>query len=73
LSTTYASEIALITKQFPAEPFVWRKKAQGGTLRLRFSDGIALLRGAGADVDDLEDLRWILWVMFTAVSLADDP
>ncbi|EJT99868.1 aspartate-tRNA ligase [Dacryopinax primogenitus] len=64
LSTRYASEIALIGRQFPAEPFMWRKKDQGGTLRLRFSEGISMLRGAGADVDDLEDLsteneRWL--------------
>ncbi|KZO96030.1 aspartate-tRNA ligase [Calocera viscosa TUFC12733] len=56
LSSKYASEIALISKQFPAEPFTWRKKDQGGTLRLRFSDGIAMLKEAGAEVGDLDDL-----------------
>jgi len=64
LSTKYSREITLITKQFPAEPFTWRKAEQGGTLRLRFNAGIALLREAGAVVDDLEDLsteneRWL--------------
>jgi len=45
-------EIEWVRKQWPSEPFAVPEKA----IRLRFSEGIAMLREAGAQVEDLEDL-----------------
>lgn len=44
LESTYSHEIETIRKQFPCEPFRHLPK----TLRLKFSEGIALLQEAGA-------------------------
>jgi len=46
-------EIEWVRKQWPSEPFAVPEKA----IRLRFSEGIAMLREAGAKVEDLEDLE----------------
>ncbi len=60
LKTKYAHELETIETQFPCEEFTWLEK----TLRLRFSDGIQLLKEAGATNSDgtplseTDDLRW---------------
>ncbi|KAG8752373.1 aspartate--tRNA ligase dps1 [Serendipita sp. 396] len=45
-------EIEWVRKQWPSEPFVVPEKA----VRLRFSEGIQMLREAGREVEELEDL-----------------
>lgn len=45
-------EIEWVRKQWPSEPFVVPEKA----VRLRFSEGIQMLREAGRDLEELEDL-----------------
>ena len=57
LTTKFAKEIAIIEKQFPCEPFLWRKANEGGTLRLKWGDAIAILREGGVEIGDFEDLR----------------
>jgi aspartyl/asparaginyl-tRNA synthetase len=52
LQTRFAVEIAAVNKQFPREPFVFLEP----TLRLEWSEGIKMLREAGIEADDLEDL-----------------
>ncbi|KAF9513661.1 hypothetical protein BS47DRAFT_1372465 [Hydnum rufescens UP504] len=52
LNEKFAKEIAVIGKQFPAEPFLWLEK----TLRLKWGDAIALLRESGIEIGDFEDL-----------------
>lgn len=54
LKSQYALEIATVRKQFPVEEFKLPK--DGKMVRLHFKEGIALLREAGKQVDDLEDL-----------------
>ncbi|CAH00332.1 aspartate--tRNA ligase DPS1 [Kluyveromyces lactis] len=54
LKTRYAKEIALVRKQYPVEEFKLPK--DGKMVRIPFKEGIALLREAGKDVDDFEDL-----------------
>ncbi|KAL7274346.1 aspartate--tRNA ligase dps1 [Rhizina undulata] len=54
LRTRFAREIAVVREQFPVEEFKIPK--DGKVLRLRFSEGIAMLREAGHDVPELEDL-----------------
>lgn len=54
LKTRYASEIATVRKQYPVEEF--KLPADGKMVRLHFKEGIALLRAAGKEVDDFEDL-----------------
>lgn len=54
LKSRYALEIATVRKQFPVEEF--KLPADGKMVRLHFKEGIAMLRGAGKDVDDFEDL-----------------
>ena len=53
LEEKFSKEIAVIGKQFPAEPFLWLEK----TLRLKWGDAIALLRESGVEIGDFEDLR----------------
>ena len=52
LETKYASEIAAIYRQFPAEPFKYLEK----TLVLRFSDAVEMLRSAGIEMGPEDDL-----------------
>lgn len=54
LKSRYANEIATVRKQFPVEEF--KLPANGKMVRLHFKEGIAMLREAGKDVDDFEDL-----------------
>lgn len=54
LKTRYAKEIATVRKQFPVEEF---KLPEGDKMvKLHFKEGIAMLREAGKEVDELEDL-----------------
>ncbi|KAK6462424.1 aspartyl-tRNA synthetase [Scheffersomyces coipomensis] len=53
LKKRYGTEIATVRKQFPVEEF---KVPEGKMVRLHFKEGIAMLRAAGKEVDDFEDL-----------------
>lgn len=48
LETTYAHEISVIRKQFPCDDFLFLEK----TLRLEFSEGMKMLKEAGATNSD---------------------
>lgn len=54
LKSRYGKEIATVRKQYPVEEF--KLPADGKMVRLHFKEGIAMLRAAGKDVDDFEDL-----------------
>lgn len=54
LKARYASEIATVRRQFPVEDF--KLPEDGKMVKLHFKDGIAMLRAAGKEVDDFEDL-----------------
>ncbi|KAF4531702.1 hypothetical protein B566_EDAN012511 [Ephemera danica] len=52
LQTTYAAEIAAVGQQYPVEPFCFLDPP----LRLEFHQGVALLKEAGVEVGDEDDL-----------------
>ncbi|KAL8592566.1 Aspartate--tRNA ligase, cytoplasmic [Nucella lapillus] len=53
LQTEYAEEITLVSKQFPAEPFKFLEPS----LRIDYAEAaVRLLREAGVEMDDEEDL-----------------
>lgn len=52
LEERYSSEIAAIHRQFPVEPFKYLEK----TLCLKFPEAVEMLRAAGAEIGDEEDL-----------------
>ncbi|XP_067137857.1 aspartate--tRNA ligase, cytoplasmic isoform X1 [Centruroides vittatus] len=52
LQTKYADEIKTIYKQYPAEPFKFLEPS----LRLEFPEAIAMLKEAGVEMDEEEDL-----------------
>ncbi|ODV66314.1 aspartyl-tRNA synthetase [Hyphopichia burtonii NRRL Y-1933] len=54
LKSRFSKEIATVRKQFPVEEF--KVPANGKMVKLHFKEGIALLREAGKEVDDFEDL-----------------
>lgn len=54
LKVRYAKEIALVRKQYPVEEFKLPK--DGKMVRIPFKEGIAMLKAAGKDIDELEDL-----------------
>lgn len=54
LKSRYGKEIATVRKQYPVEEF--KLPADGKMVRLHFKEGIAMLREAGKEVDDFEDL-----------------
>lgn len=54
LKERYGKEIATVRKQYPVEEF--KLPEDGKMVRLHFKEGIAMLRGAGKEVDDFEDL-----------------
>lgn len=54
LKSRYGGDIATVRKQFPVEEF--KLPADGKMVKLHFKEGIAMLREAGKDVDDFEDL-----------------
>lgn len=54
LKTRYAKEIATVRKQFPVEDFKLPK--DGKMVKLHFKEGVAMLREAGKEVGDFDDL-----------------
>jgi nondiscriminating aspartyl-tRNA synthetase len=52
LSTEYAKELDVIRRQYPFEDFLFLPKA----LRLDFSEGIQMLRAAGVEIGDYDDM-----------------
>jgi len=52
LQTEFAEEIALVGKQFPAEPFKFLEPS----LVLNYKDGVDMLKKAGVEMEDDEDL-----------------
>merc|ERR1711963_194177 len=52
LRDNYAKEISTVNEQFPAEPF----KFLDPPLRLEYIEGVQMLREAGIEMDDEEDL-----------------
>ncbi|EEC09900.1 aspartyl-tRNA synthetase, putative [Ixodes scapularis] len=52
LRDRYADEIAAVNRQFPAPPFKFLEPS----LRLEFPEAVAMLRAAGVEMDDEEDL-----------------
>ncbi|XP_060596311.1 aspartate--tRNA ligase, cytoplasmic-like [Ruditapes philippinarum] len=52
LRDRYAEEIATVNKQFPAEPFKFLEPS----LRLEYKEGVAMLREAGVEMEEDEDL-----------------
>ncbi len=57
LKERYAKEIDIVRKQYPVEEF--KVPETGKMVRLAFSDGIAMLREAGEEVGDYDDLRCV--------------
>lgn len=54
LSKRYAEEIAVVRKQYPVEEF--KLPEDGKMVRLHYKDGIAMLREAGYELGDTDDL-----------------
>ncbi|EGV64563.1 aspartate--tRNA ligase dps1 [Yamadazyma tenuis] len=54
LKSRYGDEIATVRKQYPVEDF--KLPEDGKMVRLHFKDGIQMLRDAGKEVGDFEDL-----------------
>ncbi|KAL4229305.1 Aspartate--tRNA ligase [Mactra antiquata] len=52
LRDRYVEEIATVGKQYPAEPFKFLEPS----LRLEYKEGVAMLREAGIEMEDDEDL-----------------
>jgi aspartyl-tRNA synthetase len=52
LSTKFADEVAVVNQQFEREPFKWLEP----TLRLEWPEAIAMLREAGEEIGDFEDI-----------------
>ena len=55
LKKRYARDIAIVRKQYPVDEF--QLPANGEIVRLPFSDGIKMLREAGEEIGDYDDLR----------------
>lgn len=53
LNKRFAKELEIVGQQFPFEPLQYLTP----TLRLDFVEGIALLRAAGQEIGDTDDLR----------------
>lgn len=54
LKNRHQKDIDIVRKQYPVEEF--KLPADGKMVRIEFKEGIAMLREAGQDVDDFEDL-----------------
>eukprot|EP00736_Rhodelphis_marinus_P001229 Rmarinus@m.29069 len=52
LNARFKNEIAAVQKQYPFEPLKYRRK----TLRITYPEGVAMLRKAGAEIGDEDDL-----------------
>jgi aspartyl/asparaginyl-tRNA synthetase len=55
LRTQFAKEIAIVRNQYPIEEFKFPSKGTD-VVRLTFQEGIAMLREAGHELPDLDDL-----------------
>lgn len=53
VSLSFQTEIQTVNKQFPSEPFKFLEP----TLRLEYTEGVAMLREAGVEMGDEDDLR----------------
>lgn len=54
LKARYSKEIELVRRQYPVEDFKLPK--DGKMIRIHYKEGIAMLREAGKEIDDFEDL-----------------
>ena len=54
LKKRYSKDIELVRKQYPVEDF--RLPKDGKMVRLHYKDAVAMLRAAGKEMDDFEDL-----------------
>ncbi|CDH17785.1 probable DPS1-Aspartyl-tRNA synthetase,cytosolic [Zygosaccharomyces bailii ISA1307] len=54
LKKRYSKDIELVRKQYPVEDF--RLPKDGKMVRLHYKDAVAILRAAGKEMDDFEDL-----------------
>lgn len=50
---SFQTEIQTVNKQFPSEPFKFLEP----TLRLEYTEAVAMLREAGVEMGDEDDLR----------------
>lgn len=55
LYNRFQTEIQMVNKQFPCEPFKFLEP----TLRLEYCEALAMLREAGIEMGDEEDLRFV--------------
>lgn len=62
-SNRFQTEIQTVNKQFPCEPFKFLEP----TLRLEYCEGLAMLREAGIEMGDEEDLRYVFGIFKTLV------
>lgn len=53
LCVSFQTEIQTVNKQFPSEPFKFLEP----TLRLEYTEAVAMLREAGVEMGDEDDLR----------------
>lgn len=53
LKELFNTELEAVNRQMPFEDFQFLPK----TLRLKYADGIAMLRNAGVEIGDYDDLR----------------
>lgn len=51
--SSFQTEIQTVNKQFPSEPFKFLEP----TLRLEYTEALAMLREAGVEMGDEDDLR----------------
>ena len=51
--SSFQTEIQTVGKQYPSEPFKFLEP----TLRLEYREAVAMLRAAGVEMGDEEDLR----------------
>ena len=58
LPKKFAKEIEVIKRQFPFEDF----KYHNPSLRLKWSDAVALLREAGCEIGDFDDISFVFYL-----------
>lgn len=57
LHSRFQTEIQTVNKQYPSEPFKFLEP----TLRLEYKEAVAMLKAAGVEMGDEEDLR-LVWL-----------
>ena len=67
MSPSFQTEIQTVNKQFPSEPFKFLEP----TLRLEYTEGVAMLRKAGVEMGDEEDLRSVA-LLFVGKAFAEN-